>query len=110
MPAVNRIALLVTLGTLVSWSAACDREPGICEGAELRLVQTADEEAEAMQRFRDECRPLSMRAYDAAGEPVPFSDADWIDRVRRIDLSGSGHRLFEHPVIAGKNVALLMGE
>lgn len=110
MAAVKRIALLTTLGAMAVGSAGCDGALGICDGAELRQVQTSLEEAEAMQRFRDECRPLSMRAYDANDEAVPFSATDWMSRVRRVDLSGAGRRLFEHRVIEGKNVGLLMGE
>lgn len=107
---MKRIALLTTLAAVSAGLAGCDAKPGICEGSELGQVQTSAEEAEAMQRFRDECRPLSMRAYDATGQAVPFSDDTWMTRVHRLELSGAGKRLFEHAVLEGKNVALLMGE
>lgn len=90
--------------------AGCNQTPGICDGAELSQAETSLDEAEAMQRFRDECRPLSMRAFDSSGEAIPFSSSDWMTRVHRISLSGAGRRLFDHQVIEGKNVGLLMGE
>jgi len=105
-----RIVLLVTLGAASLSIVGCDGEPGICGGAELSQVQTREEEAEAMQRFRDECRPLSMRAYDAADEALSLSDTDWMSHVHHVSLSGAGSRLFEHTVIEGNNLGLLMGE
>ena len=56
-------------------------EPGVCDGAGLLLVQTADEEADEMHRFRDECRPLSLRALD---------DAATADGPLAIEMAWSG--------------------
>ena len=93
---------------LVSPLAGCAK-PGVCEGAGLLQAQTADEEADEMYRFRDECRPLSLRAFDAAGQPVPIAEG-WMAKVHHIELSGRGSRSFEHAVLDGKNLAHLTGE
>jgi hypothetical protein len=84
-------------------------EPGVCDGVDLVQVQTADEEVDEMHRFRAECRPLSLRAFDAAGTPVPIA-ADWMMKVHRVEISGRGGRRFEHVVLDGKNLAHLTGE
>lgn len=84
-------------------------EPGVCDGAGLLLAQTADEEADEMHRFRDECRPLSLRALDGDDRPIPIAEG-WMARVHHIELSGRGSRPFEHTVLAGKNLAHLTGE
>ena len=54
-------------------------------------------------------RPLSLRAFDASGEPVPIA-ADWMAKVHHIELAGRGGRSFEHRVLDGKNLAYLTGE
>lgn len=84
-------------------------EPGVCDGAGLLLAQTADEEADEMHRFRDECRPLSLRALDDGGRPIPISEG-WMAKVHHIELSGRGSRPFEHTVLAGRNLVHLTGE
>jgi len=84
-------------------------EPGVCDGLYLSQVQTADEEASEMVSFRAECRPLSLRAFDASGQPVPIT-AGWMAKVHRIELSGRGSRSFEHTVLDGKNLVHLTGE
>lgn len=84
-------------------------EPGVCDGLYLLQVQTADEEASEMHNFRAECRPLSMRAFDANDQPVPIA-GEWMPRVHHIELSGRGSRTFEHTILDGKNLALLTGE
>lgn len=81
----------------------------ICNGRELQSVKTADEEAVAMSRFWKECRPLTAAAVDEAGHPVSFGDADWTARVHRVTLSG-GEAPFEHRVLDGKNVLILLNE
>lgn len=102
------LASLVAL-VLVSSAAGCAK-PGVCEGADLVQVQTVDEEADEMRRFRAECGPLSMRIFDAADQAIPFSDEQWTTKVHHIDLSGRGSRKFQHTVLDGKNVLLMMGE
>lgn len=84
-------------------------EPGVCEGAGLLLAQTADEEADEMHRFRDECRPLSLRALDGDDRPVPIA-AGWMSKVHHIELAGRGSRPFAHTVLDGKNLVHLTGE
>lgn len=84
-------------------------EPGVCDGVDLVQVQTPDEEADEMHRFRAECRPLSLRAFDAADAPVPIAGG-WMTKVHHIEVSGRGSRLFEHVVLDGKNLAHLTGE
>jgi hypothetical protein len=83
--------------------------PGICDGLYLEQVQTADEEASEMHNFHAECRPLSMRAFDANDQPVPIV-GDWMSKVHRIQLSGRGSRSFDHTVLATKNLEHLTGE
>jgi hypothetical protein len=102
-------APLVALVLVSSLAGAC-AEPGTCDGVELVQVQTIDEEADEMRRFRAECGPLSLRILDEAGQAIPFSHAQWMMKVRRIELTGRGHGRFEHLVLDGKNIALLMGE
>lgn len=94
---------------LSSAIAGCG-QPGVCDGLYLRQVQTANEEADEMHGFRAECRPLSMRAFDASGEPVPIAGSDWMSKVHHIELSGRGGQRFEHTVLEGKNLAHLVGE
>jgi hypothetical protein len=101
---VAALALLLASPTL----GGCV-EPGVCDGLYLLQVQTVDEEASEMHNFRAECRPLSMRAFDASGHPVPIA-GDWMAKVHRIELSGRGSRAFEHTVLDGKNLAHLTGE
>ena len=84
-------------------------EPGVCDGVGLLQAQTADEEADEMHRFRDECRPLSLRALDADGQPIPIAEG-WMAKVHHIELSGRGSRPFEHTVLDGKNLAHLTGK
>jgi hypothetical protein len=104
-PVLSSLVALV----LVSSAAGCVK-PGVCEGVDLVQVQTIDEEADEMRRFRAECGPLSMRIFDASGQAIPFSDEQWTSKVHHIDVSGRGSRLFQHTVLDGKNVLLMMGE
>jgi len=105
-PTVAVLALALALASPLASGCVA---PGVCDGAALLLVQTADEEADEMHRFRDECRPLSLRALDAAGQPIPIAEG-WMAKVHHIELSGRGSRPFEHTVLAGKNLAHLTGE
>lgn len=112
-------ALTVVLASLLVGGCG---EPGVCDGLYLRQVQTADEEADEMHNFRAECRPLSLRALDASGEPIPIAgaldargrplpiDGAWMAKVHHIELSGRGSRPFEHAVLDGKNLVHLTGE
>lgn len=112
-------ALAVVLASLLGGCV----EPGTCDGLYLRQVQTADEEADEMHNFRAECRPLSLRALDASGEPIPIAgaldargqplpidDRTWMAEVHHIELSGRGSRPFEHTVLDGKNLVHLTGQ
>ncbi len=101
---------LATLALLLATALAggCVR-PGVCDGVGLLQAQTADEEADEMHRFRDECRPLSLRALDLEGRPVPIAEG-WMAKVHHIRLSGRGSRPFEHTVLDGENLAHLTGE
>lgn len=100
---VSLALLLVALGL-----GSC-AEPGVCDGVSLVQVQTPDEEVDEMHRFRAECRPVSLRAFDAADAPVPIA-AGWMTKVHHVEVSGRGGRLFEHVVLDGKNLVHLTGE
>jgi hypothetical protein len=104
MPRLTALALL-----LASALAGGCVQPGVCDGVGLVQAQTADEEADEMHRFRNECRPLSLRALDVADRPVPIAEG-WMAKVHHISLSGRGSRPFEHTVLDGKNLAHLTGE
>jgi hypothetical protein len=100
------VALALVLASLLA--SGCS-EPGVCDGLYLLQVQTVNEEADEMASFRAECRPLSLRAFDASDEPVPIA-ADWMTKVHHIELAGRGGRSFDHIVLDGKNLAYLTGE
>lgn len=100
------VALALVLASPLASGCA---KPGVCDGLYLLQVQTANEETDEMVSFRAECRPISLRAFDASGEPVPIA-ADWMAKVHHIELSGRGGRSFEHTVLDGKNLAYLTGE
>lgn len=107
-PVVKPRLAVLTLFLASALAGGCVR-PGVCDGAGLVQAQTADEEADEMHRFRDECRPLSMRALDADDQPIPIAEG-WMAKVHHIQLSGRGSRPFEHTILDGKNLAHLTGE
>ncbi len=100
-----RIAFVVVVALC---AVACSRSR-VCKGGELAEAKTAVAEHNAFEHIAARCGSLSMAAYDARGALVPFSDPKWPTKVRRIRIVAGG-AAFEHVVIDGRNVGVLMGE
>ncbi len=89
-------------------AVACSRGH-VCDGGELSLAKTSAAERTALARISAQCNPLSVAARDKSGAALPLSDPAWTTKVQSVRI-GAGQAPFEHVVIDGKNVLVLLNE
>ena len=104
---VRPLSAAALLGVLVL--GGCGDDP-VCAGRGLAAASDAREEAAAMEAFFARCAPLSMRAFDASGRPLSMSDPGWFDRVDHVTLGSDSGPTFEHRVLEGRNLEILVRE